>query len=41
MGEKVSPMTPTRVKIVPGSSWTEDSNGHYLLVDLEGIHIGF
>ncbi|KAL6183145.1 hypothetical protein ACLB2K_044556 [Fragaria x ananassa] len=38
MGEKVSPMTPTRVKIVPGSGWTEDSNGHYLLVDLEGFN---
>lgn len=22
---------------VPSSAWTEDSNGHYLLVDLPGI----
>lgn len=24
-------------KIVPSAGWTEDSNGHYLLVDLPGI----
>ncbi|KAL6559483.1 hypothetical protein OROGR_004600 [Orobanche gracilis] len=29
---------PTHVKIVPGSGWTEDSNAHYLLVDLEGFN---
>ncbi|PRQ16110.1 putative HSP20-like chaperone [Rosa chinensis] len=37
-GERLSTFTPTRVKIVPGSGWTEDSNGHYLLVDLEGFN---
>ncbi|KAB2633483.1 inactive protein RESTRICTED TEV MOVEMENT 2-like [Pyrus ussuriensis x Pyrus communis] len=36
MGERLLPSTPTpmREKIVPSSDWTEDSNGHYLLVDL-------
>ncbi|XP_050377362.1 inactive protein RESTRICTED TEV MOVEMENT 2-like [Argentina anserina] len=38
MGERTSPLTPTRVKIVPGSGWTEDSNGHHLVVDLEGFN---
>ncbi|KAM5570681.1 inactive protein RESTRICTED TEV MOVEMENT 2-like [Rosa sericea] len=38
VGERLSPLTPTRVKIVPASGWTEDSNGHYLLVDLEGFN---
>ncbi|KAJ0959983.1 hypothetical protein J5N97_000239 [Dioscorea zingiberensis] len=38
MGERLSTLTPTRVKIVPGSGWTDDSNGHYLLVDLEGFN---
>ncbi|KAM0979738.1 hypothetical protein ACFX13_015822 [Malus domestica] len=34
--ERLRPSTPTRMreKIVPSSDWTEDSNCHYLLVDL-------
>lgn len=32
---------PTREKIAPDSGWTEDSDGHYLLVDLQGINVGF
>ncbi|CAN6714009.1 unnamed protein product [Malus baccata var. baccata] len=36
MGERLLPSTPTTMleEIVPSSDWTEDCNGHYLLVDL-------
>ncbi|KAL6583959.1 hypothetical protein OROMI_003248 [Orobanche minor] len=37
-GGRLSRLMPTHVKIVPGSGWTEDSNAHYLLVDLEGFN---
>jgi hypothetical protein len=30
--------TPVVEEIVPNSGWTEDSTGHYLLVDLPGIY---
>jgi len=29
--------TPVVQQIVPNSGWTQDSAGHYLLVDLPGI----
>jgi len=31
--------TPVVEDIVPNSAWTEDSAGHYLLVDLPGIQL--
>lgn len=31
--------TPVVEEIVPNSGWTEDSAGHYLLVDLPGIEL--
>ncbi|VVA17054.1 PREDICTED: inactive RESTRICTED TEV [Prunus dulcis] len=34
MGERSSSSTRLHQKILPSSGWTEDSNGHYLLVDL-------
>ncbi|PQQ05286.1 inactive protein RESTRICTED TEV MOVEMENT 2-like [Prunus yedoensis var. nudiflora] len=34
MGERSSSSTHLHEKILPSSGWTEDSNGHYLLVDL-------
>ncbi|XP_008239835.1 PREDICTED: inactive protein RESTRICTED TEV MOVEMENT 2-like [Prunus mume] len=34
MGERSSSSTRLHEKILPSSGWTEDSNGHYLLVDL-------
>lgn len=37
MGERLPMLTPTREKIVPASGWSEDSDGHYLLVDLQGF----
>lgn len=35
-GEKTLTNNPIVKEFVPSSGWTEDSNGHYLLVDLPG-----
>lgn len=35
-GERTLTNDPMVKDFVPSSGWTEDSNGHYLLVDLPG-----
>lgn len=37
VGVRTRARTPVIQEIVPNSGWTEDSAGHYLLVDLPGI----
>lgn len=37
VGVRTRARTPVVEEIVPNSGWTEDSAGHYLLVDLPGI----